>query len=98
MGGDRVAGARAAAAHQHGRLAVFGAKALESRGLARKTVGTAITSFELIPRIGIDFVLRHAPGTRDPLSAASPWYVLLELSSQIERANPMLEFSSSIVP
>lgn len=43
--------------------------------------GGAITSFELMPRIGIEMVCAHVPGARDPLSAPSPWYVLVELSS-----------------
>jgi FAD/FMN-containing dehydrogenase len=40
-----------------------------------------LTGFELMPRIGLDFVLRHGEGTRDPLGSPHPWYVLLELSS-----------------
>ena len=40
----------------------------------------AVTAFELIPRLGLEFVLRHVPGTRDPLGAAHPWYVLIEIS------------------
>jgi FAD/FMN-containing dehydrogenase len=43
-----------------------------------------VTSFELMSRDGIEMVLRHAPGTRDPLEAPHPWYVLLEISSQLE--------------
>jgi len=43
--------------------------------------GGAVTSFELVPRIGVDFVTRHIEGARDPLDAPSPWYVLVELSS-----------------
>ena len=31
--------------------------------------GSGLTAFELIPRIGIDFLLRHLPGARDPLAA-----------------------------
>ena len=31
----------------------------------------AVVSFELIPRIALDFVLRHAPGARDPLGGAA---------------------------
>jgi FAD/FMN-containing dehydrogenase len=42
--------------------------------------GPALTAFELMPRIGLDFVLRHAHGIRDPLSSSHPWYVLFELS------------------
>jgi FAD/FMN-containing dehydrogenase len=41
-----------------------------------------LTAFELMPRIGIEFVLRHVEGARDPLEAPHPWYALVELSSQ----------------
>jgi FAD/FMN-containing dehydrogenase len=58
------------------------AAALKLLALAREFVGNGVTSFELLPRIGIDFVLRHTPGSRDPLSAPHPWYVLIELSAQ----------------
>jgi FAD/FMN-containing dehydrogenase len=40
--------------------------------------GGLISAFELIPRIGLEFVLAHMPQTADPLSAPSPWYVLTE--------------------
>jgi FAD/FMN-containing dehydrogenase len=51
-----------------------------------------LTAFELLPRIGIDMVLRHAQGTRDPLGAPYPWYVLFELSSQRpDEAEPSAE-------
>src|SRR6202048_4364769 len=43
--------------------------------------GGEITTFELIPRIGLDFVLAHFRA-REILSSKHPWYVLLELSSQ----------------
>ncbi|MBV2183999.1 MAG: FAD-binding oxidoreductase [Rhizobium sp.] len=43
--------------------------------------GTALTGFELMPRIGIDFTTRHIPGVRDPLSSPHPWYVLIDLST-----------------
>ena len=45
-----------------------------------RAAGT-VTGFEIIPRIGIEFVLRHAPGTRDPLAEPHAWYALVELSS-----------------
>src|SRR6187455_2707979 len=50
-------------------------------GSLRAASGDCVTSFELIPRIGIDLTTRHIPGVVDPLSATSPWYVLCELSS-----------------
>ncbi|MEO8020110.1 MAG: FAD-binding oxidoreductase [Pseudomonadota bacterium] len=50
-------------------------------GGLRQASGDCVTSFELIPRIGIDLTTRHIPGVIDPLSAPSQWYVLCELSS-----------------
>jgi FAD/FMN-containing dehydrogenase len=48
---------------------------------ARAIAGHALTSFELMPRLGVEFVLRHLPGARDPMAAPHDWYVLLEVSS-----------------
>jgi FAD/FMN-containing dehydrogenase len=56
--------------------------ALDLLGLATERTARAVTSFELMARAGIDIVLRHATGCRDPLPAKHPWYVLIELSSQ----------------
>jgi FAD/FMN-containing dehydrogenase len=36
-------------------------------------------------RSAIDMVLRHIPGTQDPLKADTPWYLLLEWSSSRAR-------------
>jgi FAD/FMN-containing dehydrogenase len=44
--------------------------------------GGGVTSYELLPRTGMEIVLRHAAGCRDPLAAPHPWYVLIELSAQ----------------
>jgi len=41
--------------------------------------GTSLTSFELMPRIALEFDLRHLAGARDPLSSPHPWYVLAEI-------------------
>src|ERR1700733_9725007 len=49
---------------------------------AAGNAGGSVTSFELMPRSGLEMVLRHAAGCRDPLAAPHPWYVLIELSSQ----------------
>jgi len=40
-----------------------------------------VGSCELMSRSAIDMVLRHIPGTQDPLKAATPWYLLMEWSS-----------------
>jgi D-lactate dehydrogenase (cytochrome) len=49
---------------------------------AQARVGGTVTSFELIVRDVIEFTLRHAHGTRDPLAGKHRWYVLMEVSSQ----------------
>ncbi|MEQ9144192.1 MAG: FAD-binding oxidoreductase [Parvibaculaceae bacterium] len=41
----------------------------------------AVTSFELMPRAGIEMVLAHVPGTRDPLAEPAKWYVLIEATA-----------------
>jgi FAD/FMN-containing dehydrogenase len=56
--------------------------ALALLDIAAQSAAGGLTSFELMPRAGLEIVLRHAAGCRDPLSAPHPWYVLVELSSQ----------------
>jgi FAD/FMN-containing dehydrogenase len=48
---------------------------------AREATDNRVSVFELMPRIGLDLVLRHIPDTRDPLDAPYPWYVLVEAAS-----------------
>jgi FAD/FMN-containing dehydrogenase len=47
----------------------------------QEQTGGLVSAFEIIPRIGLDFVLAHIPQTADPLRASSPWYVLIEATS-----------------
>jgi FAD/FMN-containing dehydrogenase len=56
--------------------------ALELLGLATEHTAGGVTSFELMLRMGIELVLKHGAGCRDPLPQTHPWYVLIELSSQ----------------
>ena len=60
-------------------------QALRLLDLAHAVTGNDVKTFELIPRIGIDFVLAHEENTHDPLPARHNHYVLLELASQSER-------------
>lgn len=48
---------------------------------ASSRCGPALTGFELMPRIGVEFTSRHIPGVRDPLSSPHPWYVLIDIST-----------------
>src|SRR5215475_8245316 len=56
--------------------------ALELLGIAQEKSGGDVTSFEIMTREGIELVLRHGQGCRDPLATPHAWYVLMELSSQ----------------
>lgn len=58
--------------------------ALALLSLAKARAGSALVAFEIIPRIGVEFVLRHQPGARDPLAGAHRWYALIELASPAE--------------
>lgn len=56
-------------------------KALAYFKLAQEICGNALTGFELMVRLGVEFTTRHIPGVRDPLSSPYPWYVLAEIST-----------------
>jgi FAD/FMN-containing dehydrogenase len=43
--------------------------------------GDALTAFELMARIAVDFCARHIPGCVHPFPERHPWYVLLTASS-----------------
>jgi FAD/FMN-containing dehydrogenase len=47
----------------------------------RSASGDRVSSFELVPRVAVELVLQHLPGSRAPLQTESPWFVLCELSS-----------------
>jgi FAD/FMN-containing dehydrogenase len=50
----------------------------------RESCGDRVSGFELMSRVCVDLLLRHIPGSRDPLSHRHQWYVLVELSDSAE--------------
>ena len=56
------------------------AAALSLLGHMQTRTGGLLSSFELVSRPTLELVLKNIPGTRDPLAAPSPWYVLMEVS------------------
>lgn len=60
------------------------AAALRLLNFVKDRAGPALQAFELIPRIGLDLVLRHIPGARDPLAAPHEWYALIEFAQFVE--------------
>ncbi len=47
----------------------------------RQGSGDRIGSFELVPRNAVELTAKHVAGVKPPLGTASPWYVLVELTS-----------------
>ncbi|HEY8352035.1 MAG TPA: FAD-binding oxidoreductase, partial [Sphingomonadales bacterium] len=62
----------------------------------REMTGDALTAFELMPRLGLDLVLRHIPGTRDPLPTPAPWYVLMEGTSSMRTSGLSTAFDAGM--
>jgi FAD/FMN-containing dehydrogenase len=62
--------------------------AVELLAHLRAATGDCVTSFEYLPRIALEFTVRHIPGVADPLGAAYPAYVLCEVSTA--RQDPQL--------
>jgi D-lactate dehydrogenase (cytochrome) len=53
--------------------------AVELLSRLRTASGDLVSTFELIPRIGIDLVTTHIPKTSDPFDESYDWYVLIEI-------------------
>ncbi len=58
------------------------AMALQLLARAQAGSGGTVTTFEVMPRLAIDMVLKNGAQVRDPLAGSHAWYVLLEISSQ----------------
>jgi D-lactate dehydrogenase (cytochrome) len=53
--------------------------AVELLARLRSASGDLVSTFELVPRIGIELVTRHIPKTSDPFEESYDWYVLIEI-------------------
>ncbi|MCP1830701.1 FAD/FMN-containing dehydrogenase [Bradyrhizobium sp. USDA 4503] len=67
------------------------AAALKLLSISRDQAAGALTSFELLADVAVDFSIRHGIDIRDPLESKHPWYVLMELSSSRGDARDTLE-------
>jgi FAD/FMN-containing dehydrogenase len=56
--------------------------ALALLAMAKQEAGGGLEAFELIDRLGLDLVVRHIPGSRNPLEGNHRWYVLMEVASE----------------
>ena len=55
--------------------------AIDILARARAASDDRVTAFEWMMRSGLEFVFKHIPGARDPLSQPWPQYLLIELTS-----------------
>lgn len=55
--------------------------AVKLLSLANRLSGNLASAFELIPRLGLDFVTKHVNEARDPFDEDYPWYLVIEFSS-----------------
>lgn len=60
------------------------AAALSVFEAASAKAGRALTTFELMPRFGVEVVLTHGTGVRAPFDPLPAWMVLMELTSGTE--------------
>jgi FAD/FMN-containing dehydrogenase len=60
------------------------ADALKLLASARIASGDRVSAFELMPRFGLELVLRHIPGTSAPIGTSHPWYVLMDIATSRE--------------
>ncbi len=78
-------------------VAVPGVRAaVDLLGALREGSGELVSSFELIPRIGLELAVRHIPGVTDPLDRNYPWYVLSELTSS-RPEDPLAEIAERVL-
>ncbi|MCP5411049.1 MAG: FAD-binding oxidoreductase [Alphaproteobacteria bacterium] len=64
-------------------------------GRMQAATGSMLSAFEIMPRLALDLVTKHIEGTRDPLDASAPWYVLLEATGGKD-ANLAATFESAL--
>jgi FAD/FMN-containing dehydrogenase len=67
------------------------ADALKLLSISQNEAAGALTSFELLSDIAVDFSVRHGIDIRNPLGSKHAWYVLMELSSPRTDARAALE-------
>ncbi|WP_068318338.1 FAD-binding oxidoreductase [Polycladidibacter hongkongensis] len=56
-------------------------QALSLFAIAKKHAGPMLTAFEIMPRLGMRFSVKHQDGLSRPLAQEHNWYVVLELSA-----------------
>ncbi len=71
-------------------------QALRLLRLLESNMGDSIESFELVPRVALELVLEHVPGSRAPLGQSHDWNVLVEATAPVVAPEPELELSAAL--
>ncbi len=72
--------------------------ALSLLSSARKASGDRVSVFEILPHLGLEFVLTHIEGTTNPLETKCPWYILMEVATSaadVTLSNAMDEWTEN---
>jgi FAD/FMN-containing dehydrogenase len=70
--------------HENAFIAVTSPQAaVDLLSLAKEMSGNRVVAFELLPRIAMDFTVKHM-GVSNPLAEFSPWYALSELADPVQ--------------
>ena len=72
------------------------AAAVQLLARLRGSCGERISAFEIISRACLDLVLKHIPGTREPLQQAHPWHVLIELADTSDTSSLREDFERAV--
>ena len=72
------------------------AAAVQLLARLRGACGERISAFEIISRLCLDLVLKHVPGTREPLAGVHPWHVLIELADTSEGGSLRSDFEAAV--
>lgn len=56
-------------------------EALELLASTKKVTGDRVSVFEIVPHSGLEFVLEHIEGCRNPLTEKENWYMLVEIAT-----------------
>lgn len=57
--------------------------AIKLLSLAKQISGDSLIAFEILPRIGLDFTIKHMNVCREPLDEKYDWYILLECATSL---------------
>ena len=62
----------------------------------RARAGAGLTAFEVLPRFGLEIVLKHVAGTSRPLAGPHETYALVEFSTSRPGADPQAELEEAL--